>query len=66
MKINNEVKVGILTVVALACLIVGFNYLKGKDVFNRSKKIYAVFSNLGSLGKSNDVKINGLDNRNGL
>jgi phospholipid/cholesterol/gamma-HCH transport system substrate-binding protein len=59
MKISNETKVGILTIAALAVLIVGFNYLKGKDLFNRTKKIYAVFSNLGSLSKSNDVKING-------
>jgi phospholipid/cholesterol/gamma-HCH transport system substrate-binding protein len=60
MKINNETKVGILTVVALALLIVGFNFLKGKDVFNSTPKIYAVFSKLGSLAKSNEVKINGL------
>ncbi len=59
MKISNETKVGLLTIVSLAVLIVGFNYLKGKDVFNRTKKIYAVFSKLGSLAKSNAVKING-------
>jgi phospholipid/cholesterol/gamma-HCH transport system substrate-binding protein len=60
MKINNETKVGILTVIALAMLIVGFNFLKGKDVFNNTPKIYAIFSKLGSLAKSNEVKINGL------
>lgn len=60
MKISNEIKVGILTVVALVMLVIGFNFLKGKDFFNRSKKIYAVFDKLGSLAKSNEVKINGL------
>ena len=60
MKINNETKVGILTIVALVMLILGFNYLKGKDLFNSTKKIYAVFPKLGSLVKSNEVKINGL------
>jgi len=60
MKINNETKVGILTVVALALLITGFNFLKGKDLFNNTTKVYAVFSKLGSLAKSNEVKINGL------
>ncbi|HET6996905.1 MAG TPA: MlaD family protein [Chitinophagaceae bacterium] len=59
MKINNETKVGLLTVGALAILIIGFNFLKGKDVFNKTTKIYAVFSKLGSLAKSNEVKING-------
>jgi phospholipid/cholesterol/gamma-HCH transport system substrate-binding protein len=60
MKISNETKVGILTIVALVILIIGFNFLKGKDVFSRSKKIYAVFKELGTLEKSNEVKINGL------
>ncbi|HEX7846196.1 MAG TPA: MlaD family protein [Chitinophagaceae bacterium] len=60
MKISNETKVGILTITALTLLIVGFNFLKGKDIFNRSKKIYAVFTDLGTLEKSNEVKINGL------
>ena len=60
MKINNETKVGILTIIALALLILGFNYLKGKDLFNTTNKIYAVFPKLGSLTISNEVKINGL------
>ena len=60
MTINHETRVGILTIVALAMLILGFNYLKGKDVFNSTKKIYAIFPKLGSLTKSNEVKINGL------
>jgi phospholipid/cholesterol/gamma-HCH transport system substrate-binding protein len=59
MKINNETKVGILTISALTILILGFNFLKGKDVFKKRYKIYAVFSDLGSLSKSNEVKING-------
>lgn len=60
MKINNETKVGILTVVALVILIIGFNFLKGKDLFKKSKKVYALFDKVGALSKSNDVKINGL------
>lgn len=60
MKISNETKVGILTITALVILVVGFNYLKGKDVFNKSEKIYAIFNDMGSLEKSNEVKINGL------
>ncbi len=60
MKISNETKVGVLTITALTILILGFNFLKGKDLFKKSKKIYAVFSDLGTLEKSNEVKINGL------
>ena len=60
MKISNETKVGVLTIIALVLLILGFNFLKGKDLFNKTPKIYAVFNDLGSLEKANDVKINGL------
>lgn len=60
MKISNETKVGVLTITALTILILGFNFLKGKDLFKKSNKIYAVFSDMGSLEKSNEVKINGL------
>jgi phospholipid/cholesterol/gamma-HCH transport system substrate-binding protein len=59
MKISNETKVGILTITALTFLILGFNFLKGKELFSRSSKIYAVFIDLGPLAKSNEVKING-------
>ena len=59
MKISNETKVGVLTIVAITLLILGFNFLKGNNVLHKSKKIYAVFNEVGSLEKSNDVKIKG-------
>lgn len=59
MKINNETKVGILVIVGLVLLILGFNFLKGKNIFDKQEQIYAVFGHLGSLQKSNEVKING-------
>ncbi|MBK6935617.1 MAG: MCE family protein [Chitinophagaceae bacterium] len=59
MKISNETRVGILTTTALTLLILGFNFLKGKDLFKKNKMIHAVFHNLGGLEKSNDVKVNG-------
>ena len=33
--------------------------MKGKDIFDRQRKLYAVFTNLGTLQKSNEVRING-------
>ncbi len=59
MKISNETKVGILTIVALTLLILGFNYLKGHNVFVKGRMVYAVFDEVGSLEKSNEVKIKG-------
>lgn len=59
-KISNELKVGLLAIAAIVGLILGFRFLKGKDVFNRTPKIYAIFKSVGGLDKSNFVKINGL------
>src|SRR6195952_2155875 len=61
MKITNETKIGALTSVAIVLLILGFNFLKGKDLFSHSKKIYAVFKNVDGLELSNSVSIKGLN-----
>lgn len=60
MKISNEFKIGVLAVVAIAALILGFNWLKGSSLFQHSKKIYAIFDNVEGLDLSNQVLINGL------
>src|SRR4051794_9887113 len=60
MKISNETKIGILAVVAIAILFLGFNFLKGSSVFDKSDKIYAVFHSVNGLQSSNAVLVNGL------
>ena len=59
MKITNEVKVGLLAIAAIIILIIGFNFLKGSNVFSKPYTLYARFPNIGALEKSNQVKING-------
>jgi len=61
MKISNETKIGALTSIAIVLLILGFNFLKGKDLFEHSKKLYAVFRNVDGLELSNSVFIKGLE-----
>src|SRR5450432_3017648 len=61
MKITNETKIGALTSIAIVLLILGFNFLKGKDLFSHSKKFYAVFKNVDGLELSNSVSIKGLN-----
>src|ERR1700722_6262489 len=60
MKIANETKVGLLAVIALAGLILGFNFLKGSSLFQQSKKLYALFDNVDGMEVSNAVQIDGL------
>ena len=60
MKINSETKIGILAVVGIAALVIGYNFLKGKNLFKKPKYIYARFEDIQGLAKSNPVVINGL------
>jgi len=59
-KISNETKIGVLAVVALAALILGFNFLKGSSLIQHTKHLYAVFDNVEGLEVSNAVQIDGL------
>jgi phospholipid/cholesterol/gamma-HCH transport system substrate-binding protein len=60
MKLSNETKVGLLAIVAIVVLVLGFNFLKGQSLFSKPPVLYARFDEIGSLEKSNQVKINGL------
>ncbi len=46
-------------VTAIAILYIGYNYLKGIDFFENTKKYYAKYSNVGGLTVSNPVTISG-------
>lgn len=59
-KVSNETKVGALTVIAVTLLVLGYNFLKGKSLINKSDVIYARFSDVGPLEVSNMVKIKGV------
>jgi len=59
MKISNETKVGILTTVSLAVLFIGYNYLRGNDVFSSEKEYYTDYNNVDGLSVSKPVVVNG-------
>ncbi len=59
MKIKNETKVGILAVVAIALLIIGYSFLKGNDVFTRENTYYATYSRVDGLTASKPILVNG-------
>lgn len=60
MKISNETKVGALTAIAIVILILGFNFLKGRNLTERNDLIYTVFPDIKGLQVSNPVYIKGL------
>lgn len=59
MKISNETKIGALTIIAVALLVLGFNFLKGKSLFKSGNYLYAKYSDIKGLAPSNAVYING-------
>lgn len=59
MKISNETKIGALTIIAIVLLFLGFNFLKGKSLFNSGYYLYAKFPESNGLVGSNVVTING-------
>ncbi len=61
MKISNELKIGVLATVAIVLFIIGYNFLKGTDVFSSTDTFYARYKEVDGLGLSNFVKIKGLN-----
>ncbi len=59
MKINNETKVGALASVAITILILGYNFMKGEDLFAKKRKLYAVYHDVDGLATSNPILVNG-------
>jgi len=59
-KISKEFKVGLLGLVSMAMLYMGFNFLKGKDFFAGSHYYYVVYDDVKGLAPANLVRINGV------
>lgn len=60
MAISKEVKVGLLALTAGVVLYIGFNFLKGYEIFSDTKKYYVVYEEIDGLTVSNPVLLNGL------
>jgi len=59
LKISNETKVGILAAIAIAIFIVGYNFLKGNDIFTSENEFYAKYDKVDGLAISKPVLVNG-------
>jgi len=59
LKISKELRVGLISIAALALLYWGFNFLKGKELFSNKRIFYAVYDKVDGLNRSRPVTING-------
>jgi phospholipid/cholesterol/gamma-HCH transport system substrate-binding protein len=60
MKISKEVKVGFVAIFAIALSVWGINYLKGTNLFVKSKSVYAIYPKVPGLAVSSPIIINGV------
>ncbi len=59
-QLSREIKIGATTVITIIAFIWGFNYLKGKSIFNKQRTFYVAYDNVAGLMKANTVSISGL------
>jgi len=59
-NISSETKVGTLAAVSITILILGYNFLKGNQIFSSQDNLYAIYENVQGLNASDPVLVNGL------
>jgi len=59
MRISNETKIGALIVVTVAIFYWGFEFLKGKNIFNHTNDFYVKYDRVDGLKEANYIVIKG-------
>lgn len=60
MKLSREVKTGIFAIVSILLFILGYNFLKGTELFNKPKVYFVKYKNVGGLAPAAPVTVNGM------
>ena len=60
MKLTREIKTAILVISSILLFFWGYNFLKGKNLFDNSKKLYVEYDNVAGLENSAAITLNGL------
>lgn len=59
MKIRREAKIGLYALLMLIALYWGINFLKGKDIFNRTRTYFATYEQVSGIQSSSPIMIRG-------
>jgi len=59
MKIRKEFYIGLIATVTLVGAYIGYSFLQGKDIFNKSTTYYVFYDKIAGLSESNSVFLNG-------
>src|ERR1700747_1141054 len=60
MKLSKEVKTGIVTLVAIAVVIYGFNFLNGTNILKKRNYVYAIYDKTDGLIEASPILISGV------
>ena len=60
MKLSREIKTAVLVIMSIILFIWGYNFLKGKNLFDSSTKLFVIYENVAGLAPSAPVTLNGL------
>jgi phospholipid/cholesterol/gamma-HCH transport system substrate-binding protein len=60
LKLTKEIKTALLVISAILLFIWGFNFLKGKNLFDSNKKIYVIYDSVEGLETSSMVRLKGV------
>jgi phospholipid/cholesterol/gamma-HCH transport system substrate-binding protein len=60
MKLSKEVKTGIVTLVAIAVVIYGFNFLNGTNILKKRNYIYAIYDKTDGLIEASPILVSGV------
>lgn len=60
MKLSKEIKTAVLVIMSIILFIWGYNFLKGKNLFDSSTKLFVIYENVAGLAPSAPVTLNGL------
>lgn len=61
MKLSNETKVGVLATISIVLLVLGYNLMRGKNIFTRDKIYYVRYDNAGGLAPAGHVRYKGMN-----
>ncbi|MDH3322345.1 MAG: MlaD family protein [Flavobacteriaceae bacterium] len=60
MKVSRELKTGIVALLIIALFIWGYNFMKNRSLYDKTRTFYAEYSNVQGLIPTSPVTINGL------
>ena len=60
MKVSREIKTAVLVIISIILFIWGYSFLKGKNLFDSSTKLFVIYENVAGLAPSAPVTLNGL------